>query len=354
MDWKRATKSHPCVICGGGIGWCMTSPDGTKAVCGHVSQGCLRYRDGSIVQFKNGQGYVHAIANGNGHSKYNGNGRKYDDHMTITECRKILDNHKDALTDSLFNEAKESLGLHPDTLRDLEIGYDERTDSFSFPLKNGKHQPIGIRTRRRLPDVDGKFRKCAIKGSRNGIIVPERSYESRPPDFLCDAPSRLILIPEGPTDVGACIDLGFRAVGRPSNCGGEEYIKELLLNDADRDKQDVVIIADNDKTHWTKDGIPYVPGAEGALKLADAIYEFAATLRIVKCPKPVKDIREWLQGFGNGDAIQTLIDQTETLSREKIKERLEISTRWQLAGKAKWDKEHCVSRGNNRASHDRH
>lgn len=338
--WKISTKSEPCPVCGGGVNYCRVSPDGTTCLCGHMETGCIIRKDGSKYTAKDSMGWMHSLVKRNG--KKNGNGHKpkkiiVESKLSITECRKLQKQFTNDLTDDLLKQASESLGVSIAALREYNIGYDWNTGCYSFPMTNGHKQPIGFRLRSRLPDAEGQYRKKCVIGSCNGLFLPN-GYESFPSPDMCDAQPLLLLVPEGPTSSAACFDLGFRAIGRPNNTGGRDYVRDLLKEDPPRLRQNVVVIADNDPVHWSKDGIPFVPGSEGALALADYVLEMCATLRVVKMPKGTKDVRAWILSGGGAATIETLIAEAKQLTRRDLDEKIAEMSRWKSLGQIDWKK----------------
>ena len=89
-----------------------------------------------------------------------------------------------------------------------------RPGCFVFPEKDANRRVIGYCLR----FLDGTKR---FHGKR-GLTIPKDhpSISRRHTDA--------VLIPEGPTDVGAILSMGMFAVGRPSNVGGIDYLVPLL------------------------------------------------------------------------------------------------------------------------------
>jgi hypothetical protein len=125
----------------------------------------------------------------------------------------------------------------------------------------------------RLRFDDG--RKKAVRGSREGLIVPNQPERG---GVLC--------IAEGPTDTAALLSIGLWAIGRPSCNGAVEATKRYIEAHV---PSRVVIIADHDE-----------PGRLGAIRLAIEI----GTREIYQPPVGVKDAREWVrQGATRRDVI---------------------------------------------------
>lgn len=319
--WKNASAMTPCPICGGKDSFCKLSPDSAVMLCGHVQSGCMKHRDNSDVCAKGHMGWFHSVGQSNGRRSK----PAADNHLTITEVRVILNRCENDLDEAKLKAAHESLGATIESLQAFGIGWDQHTRCYSFPMFNGKRQPIGVRLR----SLDGAT-KLSVRGSYNGIFVPS-NYETSicPPEFtLSDSMPLLLLLPEGPTDAAAAYDMGFRAVGRPSNMGGCDELRELLKDGGERMRQDVVIVADNDPIKWSKEGIPFVPGWEGALHLADHVIECCGSLRIIRSPGPAKDLRKWMNGGGEADMLAALAVGAEMLTRAKLNQKLGDMARW--------------------------
>ena len=165
----------------------------------------------------------------------------------------------DLLPTSCIQLARD-LNLTVESLLSLHVGWDANTGTWSFPMCDGDGQLVGFRLRRR----DGT--KFSVKGGREGLFLPkDLPVENR------------LIVAEGPTDTAALLGLGFRAVGRPSCCGGVAEIVRLVrrLRPAG-----VVIAADRDR-----------PGQDGAQKLANALVIHVA-IRVIS--PPTKDMRDWI------------------------------------------------------------
>jgi hypothetical protein len=181
--------------------------------------------------------------------------------------------------DSLRTLARQ-LGVAPDSLRKLGVGWREEDESWTTPEYDGQGRVIGIL--RRFADGEKK----AMAGSQRGIYLPRGWQEE----------DGTIYVPEGPTDVAALLTLGLRAIGRPSSQGGLEHLAELFADTDDEILDDeILIVGDNDKKadgRW--------PGREGARTLAAALArELGGRVRWTMPPNECKDIREWLIKEGN-------------------------------------------------------
>jgi len=170
-----------------------------------------------------------------------------------------------------------NLGLSPEGLRRLYVGYLPNRRAWAFPMRNASGEITGIRLRL------SNARKLSVKGGKEGLFIPEGLQ-----------PGGRLLIAEGPTDTAALLDLGFAAVGRPSCSGGVKHLAEL----ARRLRPDeIVIVADGDG-----------PGQRGAETLADKLAAYVPAVRIVTPPAGVKDAREWKRNGATRADVRAAID----------------------------------------------
>jgi hypothetical protein len=142
--------------------------------------------------------------------------------------------------------------------------------AWAFPMKDGDEKIVGIRLR------DESGQKWAVKGSRQGLFVPNMDF------------SHQAVITEGPTDCAAALSLGFGAIGRPSCLGCEEILSKVILK---RNIREVVIVSDNDG-----------PGMAGASKLQESL-----KVRSAIFIPPCKDLREFVSSGGTRELFDSLV-----------------------------------------------
>jgi hypothetical protein len=164
------------------------------------------------------------------------------------------------------------LGVTVGSLNQLGIGRTGR--SWSFPMAGKSDRVCGIRLR----GDDGS--KYAVRGSKQGLFVPTGLAWTGP-----------LLLPEGPTDTAAALDLGFDAIGRPSCSGGVGLVVGLVKRMA---PTAVVVVADTDE-----------PGQRGAAALARSLAPYCRDVRVVT--PPVKDMREWVRAGANAAHVHEAI-----------------------------------------------
>ena len=139
---------------------------------------------------------------------------------------------------------------------------------------------IGVRLRY----SNGK--SACISGSQNGLFVPT--------GITLEGP---LLLPEGPSDMCAGLDLNFDAVGRFNCNGGVELIQRYLKHY----RRDVVVVADHDD-----------PGIKGASKVAKEILPFTRSVTVIKPPKH-NDLHDWFLAGCRRDDVIRLIRNTKTI-----------------------------------------
>ena len=262
-DWKRVSRARPCPICSKSD-WCLlTGPDDSPsaAICARV-ESAKRVGD-------QGAGWLHVLRN---------DGPTWPEwKRTVHIAAKQLQPEAPASTETIAREAEaavasttpealrrfaEGMGLSPDSLHRLSVGYLKSRRAWAFPMRDASGAVTAIRLR--LPSG----RKLSIRGGREGLFLPDDLH----------AGSRL-LIAEGPSDTAALLDLGFDAVGRPSCTGGTKHLVELVKR---LKPVEVAIVADGDE-----------PGQRGADRLAVALLAYVPIVRVVIPPPGVKDARDW-------------------------------------------------------------
>lgn len=287
--WTPVSRRKPCPACGG-PDWCAWTPDGALKCerSGDAPAGMRR------VKVKDA-GAIFRPVDGPGSSPRKSKRSPIRNASpgaaaTAIHWNAEADRLTKQLTDDALAELAENLGVLPDPLRSLGVGWATAADlkryrtsggdswkanrpdgAYSFAERDGRGRVVGLSLRL----MDGS--KGAPKGdtgARRGLIVPPKWNTGSGP----------VLIVEGASDVAACEALQLRAVGRPSNAGGAEQLAELL------DGMPVIVIGEND----AKPGGNW-PGRAGAkavaTRLASAWGE--PVLRALP-PDGVKDIRAYL------------------------------------------------------------
>jgi hypothetical protein len=195
-------------------------------------------------------------------------------HVAVVERRvprdfaQLAERYVRAATNEAVPQLARELGVTPEALRRLHVGWDGQ--AWTFPMRSASGCITGIR--RRFPTG----RKLAVKGSREGLFIPD----GRP-----DAGQ--LFIAEGPTDTAALLSLSFAAIGRPSCTGGTAYLLQLANG------RDVVIGGDQDS-----------PGRRGAILLARELQAVCPSVKVIIPPPGLKDIRAWIQAGATRNNIE--------------------------------------------------
>lgn len=289
-DWVEVAKGSPCPICGK-PDWCMVKKDGTAAACARVSDGAARDRNGKLIEFADGQGYIHDLSRADTriarHWKHVMSKPEPDPRPRQDWWARIMQ-WADALNSDQMrmHQISKAIGLDKLTLGGMWCGWNDTAKCYTFPMFDADAEPIGVRTRH----ADGT--KRAVKGSKNGVFRMIRMAQARRYEPL--------LVCEGPTDAGSLFELGFDVVGRSHNTGNTEIITEIVR----RDPRPVWIVSDFD-----------APGFMGAEKLADALCDTVAVKVI--WPSVGKDAREWKK---YGVIAHDIIDAASVQARWRITE----------------------------------
>lgn len=264
MDgWRRVKRGHECPICKSDS-WCTVSGDGQVVRCMRTksdrpapgkdgADGWLHRTDGATVSLPP----VTPIA------------ARIDADAIHSACQRDLPLSRAV---ALANR----LGVTLKAIEEMGLGWHYGHSCYTFPMCDHKRQVIGIRTR----DVNGN--KRAIRGSRNGLFIPQNMVIRGP-----------LLVPEGPTDAAALRGLGYCVIGRPDCRGGGNLLIALL--NRERVRPLVVVVSDTD-----------APGMEGASLLVDRLRTAGIPAKMILPPEGCKDAREWV----NRGATTRDIDET--------------------------------------------
>ena len=201
-------------------------------------------------------------------------------------CDGLAGHYFRSLTHAGRDHLATSLGVAPDALRRLRVGWSAGRQATSWPMRNDAGEIVGVRLRD--PATGAKW---SVRGSDGHGVF----YD---PDQVLNAPmGARVWIGEGPTDTAALLTLGFMAIGCPSSGVGGGFIASIghRIRPAEW-----VIVADADPK-----------GIEGAKRLQSDLVA-VAPVRIITPPTGCKDARAWL---GLGAKRETLEADADAADR---------------------------------------
>lgn len=270
-DWIRARKDNLCPICERPDG-CSVSADGKVCCCSRIESDRLK---GEPYQ----GGWIHRLD-----GDYKPKPLPKKKRGPLPDFSKLAMSFINNCNEHLLAE---SLGVSPESLRRLQVGFNGK--EHTFPMKDENLRIIGIRTRSHR----GKF--CVL-GSKTGLFIPlDLTFKER------------LFLPEGASDTAALLTLGFEAIGRPSCMGGATILFKLLEKHR---VPEVVIVADRDKPKKRPDGSVWRPGTDGAYRLAQTLKPLTGCLRTIK-PPCNKDVRDWVKDGCTAGAIISILQGTK-------------------------------------------
>lgn len=264
-QFVRVTAAMPCPICRK-PDYCVVSVDGTIALCTRVE---------SKTQFKSA-GYLHALVG---------------PPITVVQptvetrpeipqetFRHLVQEHRACVQPDPDGQYLQELGFSAEAAMRLEMmGFD---DALGWPMTDGFGKYLGIRFRA------SNGRKWSLKGGKEGLFVPVD---------IDRVSTRVVYLPEGPTDTAALLTCGITAIGRPNNIGGVDLLRRWL---SAHPLTKVVIVGDNDPPDKGR------PGHKGACHLAAALGAFV--LDIVS-PRHYKDVRDMISHFVTAESAGRVI-----------------------------------------------
>lgn len=117
-----------------------------------------------------------------------------------------------------------------------------------------------------------------------------------------------VIVTEGMTDAAAAMDMGFVAVGRPSNLAGMETLKTLLRG------RKVIVVGENDRK---PDGTE--PGREGMIAAFQVLRSVCKDLKMVMPPEHTKDLRQWKNDDGlNAESFLAYVEAASTTNHNEV------------------------------------
>jgi hypothetical protein len=268
-NWRRVRRDHRCPICDR-PDWCLVTADGSAAICARVESA---KRCGEA-------GWLHRLRD----SDFYRPARRIVRSIRLTtagprpDLAQLAVAYQRAVDPGQLDSLATSLGLTPDSLVTLGIGWSAEHSAWAFPMRDADHRVLGIRLRR----ANGF--KFAVTGSKEGLFLPAGTEPNSSPLLVC----------EGPTDAAALLEMRFaNVVGRPSCTGGIRLLVDLVRKWR---PPEVVVVSDGDE-----------PGRRGADNLASVLLAYVSTVRVIAPPVGIKDARDWLRAGATREAVEEAI-----------------------------------------------
>lgn len=276
-EWIRVTRARRCPCCDK-ADWCSISADGAVVHCMRVE---------SAKPVKNG-GWIHRLS-------------ESVENLPSPKPREVIDEDWGQRAKQMYDaggamrlKMADELTLSLESLDRLYVGqgYDWNGKPFaSFPSRDDRGQIIGIS--RRYDDGSKK----TMNGSHSGCFVVEGWF----------AGDGEVWLPEGPTDVAACLDAGIACIGRSTNRPGRHigFIARLIKRR--RATSLIVVWGERDEKPDRRGKLASCPSScEGCAHCYPGLFGVKSTAkalteelgRRVKArmpPAPYKDVREWLR-----------------------------------------------------------
>lgn len=278
--WVRTSKSQRCPVCGSSD-YCTVSVNGDVCKCCRVHEGASVRKhgeDGAGIYTIHKLSEPVAITNDAVH--------------TFKLSHKRVEGIAKASYKSCNNlhALSKSIGISQESLKRMRVGYMTSQElkkvgtdcrgkgAWTIPMRSATNYVVGIRLRLQ------SGRKFSIKGGSNGLFIPANLDSSKP-----------LLITEGSSDCLAALDMGFEAIGKPSNTSGHI---EAAYFAKQRGFKWCIVVPDND-VHNEK--------AKKATELGlgrtiECLKSSGISVKVIRATKS-KDLREYLRRGGKRSTI---------------------------------------------------
>jgi putative DNA primase/helicase len=135
-----------------------------------------------------------------------------------------------------------------------------------------------------------------------------------------------VVVVEGASDAAAALDLGFVAVGRPSNLAGLSELSRLVRG------RDLIVLGENDRK-WNPDLERWdTPGLDGLIAAFDYLRPHCRKVVRLMPPEEIKDLRQWVrEGLTREDFLAAVENQGETraeLTHLDSSDPLYVAEKW--------------------------
>jgi hypothetical protein len=265
--YVRVSPARPCPICGHDS-WCLVSRKGKAALCQRIES---PDRKGDAGFFHKLDRPVHVPPEAI---------QEPADRIPPDVIETLVMGWMADLRPQRLYTLAQQLGVTPGSLNRLNIGWNERLECFTFPMRNAEFEYVGASYR--FPDGE----KRSLKGGTSGLFLP-----------LSTVGGHKLFVCEGATDCAAMLDCGLDAIGRPANnCGSDDVV---ALVDKFRPRA-VVIVCDHDRA-----GSQAAKMTDyGRDQLRDKLKALPFKLNVAMIrPAQHKDARECIRAGGRRETI---------------------------------------------------
>ena len=267
--WTPVTRGAPCPVCGK-TDWCARSDDGAVHCersgdppggwnlvahpAGGTSGGIFRLEDGHRA------GPAKAIA---------------PPRSAAPPPDAFYKRCLAAVTPDHVRELGREVALTEESLKAVGVGWDDASDSWTFPEWGERGVLVGVVKRSR----DGA--KRCVQGHKRGLSIAFG---------LGNMPDPVLAV-EGPTDTAACWMMGVAAVGRPGCSSRPDLVAERCKG------REIIVVGEFDPK---ADGT--WPGRDGAALTAGKVAQILGrSVKWAMVPDRCKDVRSWMTAQDGGD-----------------------------------------------------
>ncbi len=274
-DWLRCRKGRLCPICEHSD-WCSVTPDGALVHCMRAQS------DWPVAK----GGWIHRLTDRPENLPTPRRVVPAQASDARVDFERMLTTYREKTDLEAVARHAEHLGVQRGSLYTLGIVWAAPHQAWAFPMRDIKGVVVGLRLR------NERGEKWAVQGSKEGLFTPmDIAPAVDEPVFVC----------EGPTDTAAMLSLGLYSLGRPSCTACLDLLTKMLR------RRPVVIVGDRDEPKIRPDGTTWLPGQEGAERLADALaLSGAASVKLIY-PLKGKDARAWLAAGATADIVKTRV-----------------------------------------------
>lgn len=274
FEGERVHRNLPCPICGPfhrNQGWCLIDLERGLVICPRIK---------SPVAVR-AAGWMHAV---DGSTPTIGEPRirvATPGANSVPDLGGLMRRHREDVEalDASIELLAARWQVSTEAIARLRPGWDAAKAQHLFPMydwtQDGSWVVCGIRTR-------SGSRKAAIRGSRNGLFVPDGT----------PSPNRFedLFIVEGESDLAAAVSLGLQAIARPGCLAVEKQAIRYATG------CNVVLVADNDG-----------PGRDGAGRLRVLLKGRAKSAVVISPPPRFKDLRDWSHACRGPAVVEAVV-----------------------------------------------